>query len=128
MRKQYYPFEVLIWLLLTSMLASCSRDSGWSDAGEKESVRRGNQVIKAIEAYRADSGSLPSDLSLLVPKYLAEIPQPVVGRQKWRYLVRIGDKSDTNGEFFEIGVDADSPLEPHLFYNSSNKSWYKDTR
>lgn len=39
-----------------------------------QAIRRYDIVIDAIEAYRSDYGRYPTNLSILVPKYLPELP------------------------------------------------------
>ncbi len=105
------------------LVAGCRGGGGyWTAAGEKETKRRGDLIVSAIEKYRAQTGVYPPTLDSLVPEYTPEIPAPVVGKCKWHYLVRPAR------QFYEISVEDESRTGPNLFYNTDNKSWAKDTR
>ena len=45
----------------------------------------GNTIVIALEQYKNDHGQYPDQLSLLVPHYLSNIPDHLVGDKKWEY-------------------------------------------
>lgn len=55
--------------------------------GIDESLRRGDRIIAALDAYRAEHGAYPETIDALVPGYLAQIERPTVGDQLWDYRV-----------------------------------------
>jgi hypothetical protein len=56
----------------------------------RDGIDRGNQIIKAIEAYRADQGKYPAMLGDLVPLYIVAIPSTANDRP---YFYRLFDAS-----------------------------------
>lgn len=54
-------------------------------------IEGGNEVIMAIEAYRADNGHYPGELSDLIPEYFLTLP---VTKTSQPYLYRFFDASD----------------------------------
>ena len=103
--------------LLLLILASC----GWSDAQVAETKRRGDIICKAIEAYRARTGKVPGDLKELRPDFLAEIPQPTVGRKIWTYAMY------ESGRAYNLEVAIGSQSEP-LLQTQSEGGWSYDTK
>jgi hypothetical protein len=106
----------------TILVAGCRGGGNWTAKGEAETKRRGDLIISAIEKYHAETGAYPPTLTSLVPEYMTEIPAPVVGKGVWHYLVR------PERQFYEISVEDEARTGPNLFYNTDNKTWYKDTR
>lgn len=54
----------------------------------RKQIQAARPIVNAIEAYRADFGSPPSELDELVPEYLPEIPPPLHtgrGSETWYY-------------------------------------------
>ncbi len=54
----------------------------------KDGIGRGNQIVKAIEAYHAAAGKFPSKLTDLMPNYLTAIPLTSTGQS---YFYRLFD-------------------------------------
>ena len=52
----------------------------------EESRRRGDEIIAAMSRYREEKGEYPEDLAELVPEYLVELRQPLVGPRRWGYV------------------------------------------
>lgn len=48
----------------------------------------GDQIVAALERWKAKTGSYPASLVKLVPSELVSIPQPDVGNGKWSYTLR----------------------------------------
>ena len=59
----------------------------WSASRVAETKRRGDVICHAIDAYRAETGKYPAELTDLQPQYLQQIPQPTVGYKKWDYML-----------------------------------------
>ena len=105
------------------LFAGCSDwFADWSGEAVAESQQHGNQIVTALEAYKADHGVYPQDLGELVPKYLREIPPPVAGDRQWGYLP--GDV----GERFDLTVTGPTENDPIMGYHSPSKKWWMDTR
>lgn len=81
----------------------------------------GNAIIAALQRYRSEQGSYPVSLEELVPRYLDDMPQPLWGERKWRYL--------REGEVFHLKVGEDAWGYPSWSFkgSSSGGSWYHDS-
>lgn len=64
-----------------------------------DGIQRGDQIIKAIETYRAEKGIYPLSLDDLIPRYMAEIPLTVNGRL-----------------FFYRLFDTAGPMAPEIYW------------
>ena len=104
--------------LLFLFLASCS---DWSDAQVAETKRRGDIVCRALEAYRARTGKVPTDLKQLQPDFLHEIPQPTVGKRTWIY------ETYQSGQSYNLSVAIRRESEP-LLQTQSAEGWSYDTK
>ena len=104
--------------LLLVLFASCDN---WSDAQVAETKRRGDIVCRAIEAYRARNGKVPSDLKELQPDFLREIPQPTVGKRAWTY------ETYQSGQSYNLSVAIRRESEP-LLQTQSAEGWSYDTK
>lgn len=54
----------------------------------RRQMKAAQPILEAIEAYRADIGTPPSELDDLIPRYLSEIPPPIQvdrGSDTWYY-------------------------------------------
>jgi hypothetical protein len=104
--------------LMLGLLSACGN---WSDSAVKESVKRGDRIVAAIESHIAATGQPPSTLEALVPKYIQELPLPTAGTRRWEYWIV------DNGRGYEVAFAAndDSGL-PCWFYTSSDKTWHLD--
>jgi hypothetical protein len=78
-------------------------------------------VCRALEAYRARIGKLPADLKQLQPDFLAEIPQPTVGKRAWTYETYQG------GQSYNLSVAIRRDSEP-LLQTQSVENWSYDTK
>jgi hypothetical protein len=69
-------------------------------------IERGNQIVKAIEAYHAAQGQYPPDLDMLVPAYISGIPLTVNNRP---YFYRLFDGTGPlAAEVYWLSVRAES--------------------
>ena len=109
-------WRIMMLLLLLNSLAACNK---WSDARVAETKRRGDIVCQAIDAYRARTGKLPSELKQLQPEFLRDIPQPTVGRKAWEYSVIDG------GRDFVLQVVSASQGDPILDRESARWHYLK---
>ena len=86
-----------------------------------QSMQIGDRIVEALDLYRADTGDYPVSLEMLVPKYLDEIPAPMLGDQVWRY--------NRDGEHFVLRVRPETGdiFFSCLFYRYGEKEWqYND--
>lgn len=84
----------------------------------KETHARGEQIVAALERWKAITGKYPASLDLLVPSELASIPRPVVGNGIWKYTTP-GDQSFRLRSW--VGPDYESD-----YWDSGAKDWYMD--
>ena len=81
----------------------------------KEGIARGNQIIKAIEAYHTAQGTYPPTLKDLMTTYLTAIPLTSTGRA---YYYRLFDaKSSMASEVYWLefrAVDQDHVVCTYL--------------
>lgn len=73
------------------------------------------RLVLAVRAYRADFGALPDELSILVPRYLSELPLDVDGQPfrysaEEEYLYSVGeDRLDYGGGEPAVRIDWSAP-------------------
>lgn len=92
----------------------CSRAAGDSfrdPEAVRETMRRGDTIVVALERFRARTGGYPSSLSQLVPDDLAAIPEPTAGRPWWWYA---GDRRSF-GLSFGMSLPVVTGLHDHLY-------------
>jgi len=110
-----------VGLLLASTISACSN---WTKENINESRRRGNEIISALEAYRAKHQSYPAKLEELVPMYLSEIKSPLAGNGQWKYVT-----GGNEGKGFYLGFEGNDPdTDPVSYFSSEDGKWYMDTR
>lgn len=80
-------------VLFGSCVVGCSNEKSLMTA----TTVSGNTIVEALEKFHNDHGRYPDALTELVPNYLPEIPPPVWGLRKWKYV--------GNGNDFDIRVD-----------------------
>jgi hypothetical protein len=93
----------------------------WSEKSIKESTRRGQEIVSAINKYHSEKDALPSRLAELSPDYLPSIPNPTVGSKVWeyevyatnRYQLRVVDRYDNHFR-----------TESVLFYDCVTNEWF----
>lgn len=85
--------SLTLLLLAISCSGGCTSDRAKID----ETKKRGNQIIQALERFRADQGHYPTSLTDLVPKYIHTLPSATWGTRTWKYA------ADANG--FTLSVD-----------------------
>ncbi|MCG3212653.1 MAG: hypothetical protein FOGNACKC_06328 [Anaerolineae bacterium] len=83
------------------------------EAGQKQA----NKLLVALEQYKHDTGSYPSDLNLLVPTYLPALPRPA-WRWPYEYELRAGGEEFVIS--FRVGRNMDGD---YCEYNSQTKAW-----
>ena len=84
----------------------------------QETMRRADQIVAALERWRARNGEYPASLDQLVPAELPAIPESVVGDRKWKYSRIAPDHFVL--EFFE------GPIYEGSSWDSARGSWYVD--
>jgi hypothetical protein len=85
--------QSLLLVPLVLCLAGCSS----SQTKINETKQRGDQIIRALEQYRADNSRYPTSLTDLSPKYLPDVPSPTWGLRTWQY--------ESDGKEFTLRVD-----------------------
>lgn len=109
---------LILACFLGCLLPSCSN---WSDDHVRETKHRGEQVRDALKQYQRQTGTYPSKLEQLVPKYIERIPLPTVGKKTWSYEVYKA------GGSYLISVAIRSEREP-LLQATSDSGWTYDTK
>jgi hypothetical protein len=77
----------------------------------------GDQIVAAVEKYRADHGQYPETLSQLAPTYLPSVTPPRYGSRKWDY-VTYRDRSD-----FALFYWGSRPYQDGYAYGAPEKKW-----
>ena len=89
-----------------------------------QTIAIGDEIIKALEAYKSDHGRYPTSLNALVPAYLQEIKAPTWGIGAWNYVLL-----KPNEEYFILRARVKEKNRPGLYYDSSTwKKWYYESR
>ena len=83
----------------------------------EEGQERANELIKALEQYKADTGRYPSELGVLIPTYLSAIPQPARGAQ-YEYVLLSNEDEFTIS--FDVGISMDGD---YCEYISKTRIW-----
>lgn len=84
----------------------------------KEGQQKANELIMALEQYKNDTGSYPSELGSLVPDYLSAIPQPTWSAH---YSYELQPNEDEFIISFDVGISFDGD---YCEYNSRTKNWH----
>ena len=85
MRKLGYPiFELFVAAILFAGLILAFFSVTGHDA-IKETTKRGNIIVDALERYHSDHGKYPDVLAALIPEYEPNIPLPTWGLGEWIY-------------------------------------------
>jgi hypothetical protein len=119
MRKLGYPvFELFVAaILFVGLILALFSVSGQNAI--KETAKRGNIVVDALERYHADHGNFPDALVALTPEYLPNIPLPTWGLGEWIYAPTGSDFDLRVNESKNTG-DGDSRW---LRYFGRDKGW-----
>jgi hypothetical protein len=103
-------------IVVISMLILAQSCSKWTDREVERTKRAGEEVRSALDRFRAETGLYPTNLDLLIPKFLPKIPQPTVGEKRWDY------KTFEEGSAYVISVEIRSFDEP-LLQATSRQGW-----
>lgn len=87
------PLVKLLLLLVVLCLPGCSSGR----AKIEDTKQKGNQIIRALEQFRADHGRYPKSLTDLSPRHIRELSPPTWGLKMWEY--------ESDGKAFTLGVD-----------------------
>lgn len=77
----------------------------------------GNQIIAALEKYKAQSGSYPDVLSELEPTFIGKITPPRYGAKRWQYVHYC--KTDS----FGLTMAGARLTDDDYVYSSERKRW-----
>ena len=106
-------------LFMLIPVAMCFSGCASEQVKIEESKRRGDEIIHALEEFRAEKGHYPRALNELLPKYMPEIPPPTWGLREWQYTVATNEISLRVDESVRTG-DGDSLW---LRYEGSQLGW-----
>lgn len=109
----------LLILLVITILCVLIQFPEWDHVAARDSMRQGEQIIVALEAYRAQHAKYPERLEQLVPGFIAAIPNPTTGTCHWRYLATL--------QGFTLAFGCGEYLYPGCSYNSETKKWHYDS-
>ncbi len=116
------PWRMARWLIPLALLAPFLNTSVFDSACKKLNRRDAAAIIAAVEAYRADQGEFPAELSTLIPNYLESIPAghctPWSSRSTLQFELMTCNQGETvlltvpiaNGDFIQR-------------YNFASKQW-----
>jgi hypothetical protein len=77
----------------------------------------GDQIVAALEKYKATRGSYPDVLSELEPAYIGHITSPRYGERKWDYVHYCRNDS------FGLAMWGRKLTDDGYMYNSERKQW-----
>lgn len=77
----------------------------------------GDNVVLALEKYKADRDTYPDVLSELEPNYIGSIKQPRYGERRWDYIHYC--KNDT----FGLGMWGRRSTDKGYVYSSERRKW-----
>ena len=84
-------------MLAAGVALGAASSLGWwlspSRATTAEAVRRGGDVVRAVEAFRVAHGQAPRTLDDLVPQYLGSVPRTGLGHWRPFYLYVPGNQT-----------------------------------
>ena len=83
----------------------------------QEGQTRAQPLLAALEQYKINNGSYPSDLQALIPVYLSEIPRPA---PRWEYTFEVTGNGDGFVLSFEAGRNFDGD---YCEYYSETQVW-----
>jgi hypothetical protein len=74
-------FHILA-VLVSLALSGC----GANTRSVAHDLKHGDEIVAALEKYRAERGHYPDTLGELEPNYIAHIKQPRYGEHRWDYI------------------------------------------
>jgi GAF domain-containing protein len=102
-------------------MAHVRANDPWSDSRIEESKAIGDEIVAALEKYKADKGIYPAKLEDLAPRYLGRLRAPTAGTQQWDYVRTSG------GRFYNLGFYESTEIgSPHYGRFSENDYWDYD--
>ena len=104
-----------LFVSVIMLMAACSPSPRVDSLGI--TFQRGDEIVAALEQYRAENKVYPERLDDLVPKYVPELRTPDYGEKKWDY-VYYRDRND-----FGLFVWGAKRYLDGYWYNSSKKKW-----
>jgi len=90
----------------------------YTDERYRTTVQTGDEIIAALERWRAAKGDYPDTLSALVPSELPELKRPQVGSGRWEFA------HPAPGQF-ELGFFV-GPIYESDLYESTKGEWHVD--
>jgi len=100
-------------LFFVILLFGCGEDKSFVSDDE----RTGDQIIAALEKYKAEQGFYPDTLNQLVPTYLGKITQPRYGEKRWDYIHYC--KNDS----FGLAMWGQELSDDGFVYSSERRKW-----
>lgn len=90
----------------------------WTAGNIARTRERAGHIIGALERYRAEHGVYPERLTDLAPAYLADVPAPTAGVDRWTYAATHA------GEEFLLQFSANRHADPTSWYDSRHDGWF----
>lgn len=94
-------------------MAGCVPDK----ASVAEDKLIGDQIVAALEKYKAEQGSYPDVLSQLEPTYISHITPPHYGERRWDYIHYCTNDS------FGLAIWGRRLTDDGYLYSSERKKW-----
>lgn len=126
--------EIVVTALVIAVGAGVYLYAHRDEASLDESRRRGADVVQALAAYRADRGTYPEQLPMLIPEYASAVEPPTWGLRRWTYRTYVGtpeamaDSASDAGTrdapvYFQLSVAANESGYPVLYYDFQTRRW-----
>jgi hypothetical protein len=106
-------FQVLCVCAVITSLVGCSSSTG----SVKQDELIGDQIILALDKYKAEHGSYPDTLWSLEPDYLSQIARPKYGDGRWDCVHYCKDDS------FGLAIWGRHTTDNGYVYSSQRRQW-----
>lgn len=122
-RKVPWP-EVLVVTVVLAIGGGVYLYAHRDEDSLEESKRRGAEIVGALASYRADQGTYPHQLPMLVPEYIPDVQPPTWGTREWHYRTYASDPVNSDDEvYFQLSVPANESGYPVLYYDVGTGRW-----
>lgn len=110
-------FRLLVILFSLVALAACEPNR----ASVPSDQLAGDQIVTALEKYKAEQGHYPNQLSELMPSYISQIKSPQYGEKRWDYNHQTDQTSGKDS--FGLYMWGQKAYQDGYLYSSDRRQW-----